>query len=89
MVILVRETLTEEDWTAWRELAAQRERIARKKHRKLTLSWFGNKLCGIANTMLGTFTLCAVVSGGMKAAWAIALHERSPIRPVRTSLPPE
>ncbi len=71
MVILVRETLTEEDWTAWRELAAQRERIARKKHRKLTLSWFGNKLCGIANTMLGTFTLCAVVSGGMKAAWAI------------------
>ncbi len=71
MVFLVREILTEEDWTAWRELATQRERIARKKHQRLIRGWFGNKLCGIANTVFGTLTLCAVVSGGTKAAWAV------------------
>lgn len=71
MVFLVREILTEEDWAAWRELAAQRERIARKKHRRSIRGWLGNKLCGIVNTLFGILTLCAVVSGGMKAAWAI------------------
>lgn len=71
MVFLVREILTEEDWAACRELVTQRERIARKKHRRSIRGWIGNKLCGIVNTMFGTLTLCVVVSGGMKAPWAI------------------
>lgn len=71
MVFLVRGILTEEDWSAWRELATQRERVSRKKRRRSIRGWLGNKLCGIANTVFGTLTLCAVVSGGMKAAWAI------------------
>ena len=71
MVFLVREILAEEDLVAWRELAAQRKRIARKKHRRSIRNWLGNKLCGIVNTVFGTLTLCAVVSGGMKAAWVI------------------
>lgn len=71
MVFLVRGILTEEDWAAWRELATQRERVSRKKRRRSIRGWLGNKLCGIANTVFGTLTLCAVVSGGMKAAWAI------------------
>lgn len=71
MVFLVRGILTEEDWAAWRELATQRERVSRKKRRRSIRGWLGNKLCGIANTLFGTLTLCAVVSGGMKAAWAI------------------
>ena len=71
MVFLVREILAEEDWAAWRELAAQRERIDRKKHRRSIRGWLGNKLCGIVTTVFGALTLCAVVSGGTKAAWAI------------------
>lgn len=71
MVFLVREILTKEDWTAWRKLAAQRERIVRKKHRRSIRGWLENKLCGIVNIVFGTLMLCAVVSGGMKAAWAI------------------
>ena len=71
MVFLVREILTEEDWAAWRELATQRERVSRKKHRSSIRGWLGNKLCGIANTVFGTLMLCAVVSGGMKTVWAI------------------
>lgn len=71
MVFLVREILTEEDWAAWRELATQKEWVSRKKHRRSIRGWIDNKLCGIANTVFGALTLCAVVSGGMKAVWAI------------------
>lgn len=71
MVFLVREILTEEDWAAWRELSAQRERAARKKRRRSIRGWLGDKLCGIANAVFGASMLCAVVSGGMKAAWAV------------------
>ena len=71
MVFRVRAFLTEEDRKAWRRLAAQRERSARKKHRKAVRGWLGVKLCGIGNTVFGALMLCAVISGGMRAAWGI------------------
>lgn len=71
MVFLVRETLTEEDRAAWRSLAAQRERTARKKHRKAVRGWVWDKICAVGITAFGVLTLWAVASGGMKAGWVI------------------
>lgn len=71
MVFLVRETLTEEDWAAWRSLVAQRKRTARKKYRKAVRSWLGNKLCGIGSTVFGALMLYAVIRGGMGAGWGV------------------
>lgn len=71
MVFLVRGTLTEEDKTAWKRLAAQRERTARKKHRKAVRSWLGDKLCGFGITMFGILALLLGMYDGMRIKWII------------------
>lgn len=71
MVFLIKGTLTEEDRNAWRDMAEQREQTTRKKYRKKVRRWLEDKLCAVGNTAFGALTLCAVVSGGMKAGWAV------------------
>lgn len=71
MVFLVRETLTEEDRAAWRRVAVQRERAARKKHQKAVRGWFWDKLCGFGIMMSGILALFLCAYDDMKIRWMI------------------
>lgn len=71
MVFRVRAVLTEEDREAWQRLAAQRERTARKKHRKAVHGWFWDKFCGFGITISGILALLLGMYDGMRIKWII------------------
>lgn len=67
MAFRVQGTLTEEDRAAYQRLRDRRVRKARRKHRRDTLGWLGDKLSSFICAAMGVIALYAIASGGMSA----------------------